>query len=177
MFNDSTKTVEELLAPMLKKTPFVAISRVAEHLACMNALEAEGPLGLRPVRRGGRPRRGRHDSPVHQHNRRGAPSHGSGTAHQARATHLRAQKMGAARGLNRYLVVRVGQPVCNRRHSRARVGSELASVLTFSHPLVKINILRSRSGGDENAVHFGAFWVRAGRCHWWRRHSVYWCSR
>jgi XapX domain-containing protein len=51
--NDTRKAVEQLLAPMLKKTLFVAISRVvapaseiepfvAEHLAYMNALEAEG---------------------------------------------------------------------------------------------------------------------------------------
>jgi hypothetical protein len=51
MPNDSRKAVEQLLAPMLKKTLFVAISRVAapasaiepfvtEHLAYMNSLEA-----------------------------------------------------------------------------------------------------------------------------------------
>jgi hypothetical protein len=56
MSNDSRKTVEELLGPMLKKRLFVAISRaatsasaikpfVAEHLAYMNALEAEGAFG------------------------------------------------------------------------------------------------------------------------------------
>lgn len=50
MSNDSRKTVAELLAPMLKKTPFAAISRVAApaseiepfvagHLAYMYALE------------------------------------------------------------------------------------------------------------------------------------------
>jgi uncharacterized protein YciI len=55
MSNDSRKAVEELLAPMLKKTLYVAINRVAtpasavepfvaEHLAYMNALEAEGRL-------------------------------------------------------------------------------------------------------------------------------------
>jgi uncharacterized protein YciI len=55
MSNDTRKTVAELLAPMLKKTLFVAINRVAapastiepfvaEHLAYMNALEAEGRL-------------------------------------------------------------------------------------------------------------------------------------
>ncbi|HXN26836.1 MAG TPA: YciI family protein [Candidatus Acidoferrales bacterium] len=55
MSNDSGKAVAELLAPMLKKTLFVAISRVAapanaiqpfvaDHLAYMNALEAEGRL-------------------------------------------------------------------------------------------------------------------------------------
>jgi len=55
MSNDSREAVEELLAPMLKKTLFVAINRVAapasaiepvvaEHLAYMNALEAEGRL-------------------------------------------------------------------------------------------------------------------------------------
>ena len=55
MSNDSTKTLAELLAPMLKKTLFVAINRVtaptsaiepfvAEHLTYMNALEAEGRL-------------------------------------------------------------------------------------------------------------------------------------
>ncbi|MGA2456039.1 MAG: YciI family protein [Terriglobales bacterium] len=55
MSNDSRKTVAELLAPMLKKTLFAAISRVAapasaiepfvaDHLAYMNALEAEGRL-------------------------------------------------------------------------------------------------------------------------------------
>jgi hypothetical protein len=53
MSNDSRKTVAELLAPMLKKTLFAAISRVAApaseiepfvagHLAYMYALEAEG---------------------------------------------------------------------------------------------------------------------------------------
>jgi hypothetical protein len=60
MSNDTRKTVAELLVPMLKKTLFVAINRVAapasaiepfvaEHLAYMNALEAEGRLG-RPGR-------------------------------------------------------------------------------------------------------------------------------
>jgi uncharacterized protein YciI len=55
MSNDTRKTVSELLAPMLKKTLFVAISRVAapasaiepfvsEHLAYMDALEADGHL-------------------------------------------------------------------------------------------------------------------------------------
>jgi len=55
MSHDSRKDVEELLAPMLKKTLFVAINRVAapanaiepfvaEHLAHMNALEAAGRL-------------------------------------------------------------------------------------------------------------------------------------
>jgi len=55
MPNHSGKTVEQLLAPMLKKTLFVAINRVAapasaiepfvaEHLAYMNSLEAEGRL-------------------------------------------------------------------------------------------------------------------------------------
>jgi hypothetical protein len=55
MSNDTRKTVAELLAPMLKKTLFVAINRVAapassiepfvaEHFAHMNALEAEGPF-------------------------------------------------------------------------------------------------------------------------------------
>jgi uncharacterized protein len=55
MFNDGGKTVEDLLAPMLKKTLFVAINRVAapasaiepfvaEHLAYMNRLEGEGLL-------------------------------------------------------------------------------------------------------------------------------------
>jgi uncharacterized protein YciI len=55
MSNDNRKTVVELLAPMLKKTLFAAISRVAapssaiepfvaDHLAYMNALEAEGRL-------------------------------------------------------------------------------------------------------------------------------------
>jgi uncharacterized protein YciI len=55
MSNDSRKTVADLLAPMLKKTLFVAINHVAapasaiepfvaEHLAYMNALEAEGHL-------------------------------------------------------------------------------------------------------------------------------------
>jgi uncharacterized protein len=53
--NDKKKAIAKLLAPMLKKTLFVAISRVAapssaiepfvaEHLAYMNALEAEGRL-------------------------------------------------------------------------------------------------------------------------------------
>jgi uncharacterized protein YciI len=53
--NETKKAVAELLAPMLKKTLFVAISRVAasgcaiepfvaEHLAYMNALETEGRL-------------------------------------------------------------------------------------------------------------------------------------
>jgi hypothetical protein len=53
MSNDTRKTVAELLVPMLKKTLFVAINRVAapasaiepfvgEHLAYMNA------LGVRP---------------------------------------------------------------------------------------------------------------------------------
>ena len=123
MSNDSRKTVEELLGPMLKKRLFVAISRaatsasaikpfVAEHLAYMNALEEEwAPLGVRAVHRGGRPRRRRSDDPVDEHNRRGAAGHGRGAAHQARAAHLRAQKMGAARGPDRYLPVRLGQPV------------------------------------------------------------------
>jgi uncharacterized protein YciI len=55
MPNDTRKAVAELLAPMLKKTLFVAINHVAapasaiepfvaEHLAYMNALEAEGRL-------------------------------------------------------------------------------------------------------------------------------------
>ena len=55
MSNDSPKAVAELLLPMLQKTLFVAISRVAapataiqlfvaEHLAYKNALEAEGRL-------------------------------------------------------------------------------------------------------------------------------------
>jgi len=55
MPNHSGKTVEQLLAPMLTKTLFVAINRVAapasaiepfvaEHLAYMNSLEAEGRL-------------------------------------------------------------------------------------------------------------------------------------
>jgi hypothetical protein len=55
MSNDNRKAVERLLAPTLKKTLFVAINRVAapgsaiepfvaEHLAYMNALEAEGRL-------------------------------------------------------------------------------------------------------------------------------------
>ena len=52
MSNDTRKAVTELLAPMLKKTLFVAVSRVAaapstiepfvaEHLAYMNAMEAD----------------------------------------------------------------------------------------------------------------------------------------
>ncbi len=55
MSNHINSTVAELLAPMLKKTLFVAISHavapanrmalfVAEHLAYMNALEADGRL-------------------------------------------------------------------------------------------------------------------------------------
>jgi uncharacterized protein len=55
MPNNSRKAVEEMLAPMLKKTLFVAISRVAapasaiepfvaEHLTYMNSLEAAGRL-------------------------------------------------------------------------------------------------------------------------------------
>jgi uncharacterized protein len=55
MSNDSWKAVEELLSPMLKKTLFAAINRVAaparaiesfvgEHLTYMNALESEGNL-------------------------------------------------------------------------------------------------------------------------------------
>jgi uncharacterized protein len=55
MSNDKKKAVEQLLAPMLKKTLFVAINRVVapasaiepfvtEHLAYMNGLEAEGRL-------------------------------------------------------------------------------------------------------------------------------------
>lgn len=55
MSNNTSKAVAELFAPMLKKTLFVAISRVAapasaiepfvaEHLAYMNALEAAGRL-------------------------------------------------------------------------------------------------------------------------------------
>jgi len=55
MSNESRKPVAELLAPMLKKTLFAAISRVAapasaiepfvaDHLAYMNSLEAEGHL-------------------------------------------------------------------------------------------------------------------------------------
>jgi uncharacterized protein len=54
MSNDTRKAVAELLVPMLKKTLFVAISRVAaanaieplvaDHLACMNALEVAGRL-------------------------------------------------------------------------------------------------------------------------------------
>jgi len=55
MCNDTKTAVAELLAPMLKKTLFVAINRVAapasaiepfvaEHLAYMNALEGEGKL-------------------------------------------------------------------------------------------------------------------------------------
>jgi hypothetical protein len=55
MSNNTRKTAAELLAPMLKKTLFVAINRVAapaseiepfvtEHLAYMNALEADGRL-------------------------------------------------------------------------------------------------------------------------------------
>jgi len=56
MSNDINQTVEQLLASMLKKTLFVAINRVvapastiepfvAEYLAYMNALEAEGAFG------------------------------------------------------------------------------------------------------------------------------------
>jgi uncharacterized protein len=55
MSNDSWKAVEGLLSPMLKKTLFAAINRVAapasaiepfvgEHLTYMNALESEGNL-------------------------------------------------------------------------------------------------------------------------------------
>src|ERR1700685_4008122 len=55
MSNDNKKAVEQLLAPMLKKTLFVAINHVAaptgaiepfvtEHLAYMNSLETEGRL-------------------------------------------------------------------------------------------------------------------------------------
>jgi len=55
MPHDTKDLVAELLAPMLKKTLFVAISRVAasaseiepfvaDHLAYMNALEADGRL-------------------------------------------------------------------------------------------------------------------------------------
>jgi uncharacterized protein YciI len=55
MSDDTNKSVEQLLAPMLKKTLFVAFNRVvapasaiepfvAEHLAYMNSLEAEGRL-------------------------------------------------------------------------------------------------------------------------------------
>jgi uncharacterized protein YciI len=55
MSDEASKTVAELLQPMLKKTLFVAINRVAaeagaiqpyvaEHLAYMNALEADGRL-------------------------------------------------------------------------------------------------------------------------------------
>jgi uncharacterized protein YciI len=53
--NDTKKAIAELLAPMVKKMLFVAISRVAapasaiepfvaDHLAYMNGLEAEGRL-------------------------------------------------------------------------------------------------------------------------------------
>jgi len=56
MSNTTSKAVAELLAPMLQKPLFVAISRVAapanaieplvaEHLAYMNALEAAGAFG------------------------------------------------------------------------------------------------------------------------------------
>jgi hypothetical protein len=63
------------------------------------AAEAEGRLwALRSVHRGGRPRRGRSDDPVDQHDRRGAPSHARRAAHQARTAHVRAPEMGAARG-------------------------------------------------------------------------------
>jgi uncharacterized protein len=55
MSSDTKKAIAELLAPMLKKTLFVAINRVAapassiepfvaEHLSYMNALEAEGNI-------------------------------------------------------------------------------------------------------------------------------------
>jgi hypothetical protein len=55
MSNHTRKAVAELPAPMMKKMLFVAINRVAapasaiepfvaEHLAYMNALEAEGRL-------------------------------------------------------------------------------------------------------------------------------------
>jgi hypothetical protein len=55
MSNNTSKAIAELLAPMLKKTLFVAINsiaapanaiepHVAEHLADMNALEAQGRL-------------------------------------------------------------------------------------------------------------------------------------
>src|ERR1700733_6462749 len=55
MSRDTTSSIADLLAPMLKKTLFVAISHavapadrmapfIAEHLAYMNALEAEGRL-------------------------------------------------------------------------------------------------------------------------------------
>jgi uncharacterized protein len=55
MSNDAPKAVAELIAPMLKQTLFVAISRVgalataiqpfvAEHLTSLNALEAERRL-------------------------------------------------------------------------------------------------------------------------------------
>jgi uncharacterized protein len=101
--NETGKTVAELLAPMLKKTLFVAISRVAapasaiepfvgEHLAYMDALEAEGRLwasgpfieegvlvgdGLTILSTG----------TIDE-----APGHGREAAYQARAPHVRTQK-------------------------------------------------------------------------------------
>jgi hypothetical protein len=107
---------------MLKKTLFVAINRVAapasaielfvaEHLVYMNALEADGrlwasgPFIEEGVLVG--------DGLTIQSTgtiRRGAPDHGRGAAHQARAAHLRAEKMGATRGPDGYLAALVGQP-------------------------------------------------------------------
>jgi hypothetical protein len=123
MSNDEKKAVEQLLAPMLKKTLFVAINRVVAPASAIGALrygtprlhERSGsggaPLGVWPVHRGGRPGWGRPYDPVDEHDRRSATGYGRGAAHQARATQLRDQKMGAARGPHRYLATRVSQPV------------------------------------------------------------------
>jgi hypothetical protein len=62
MSNDNRKTVVELLAPMLKKTLFVAINRVAapasaiepfvaEHLAYMAKRKANRPIVQRLLQR------------------------------------------------------------------------------------------------------------------------------
>jgi hypothetical protein len=123
MSDDTRTAVAELLAPMLKKTLFVAINRVAapsdaiepfvaEHLDYTNVLEAErrlwasGPFIKEGVLVG--------DGLTILSTstiERGAPGHGRGTARQAPAAHLRAQKMGAARGPDQYLAARFGQPV------------------------------------------------------------------
>jgi hypothetical protein len=83
-----------LLARMLRKTLFVALNRmvapaseiapsVADHLAYMNKLEAEGHLGIRAVHRRGSPRWRRPDDPFDANDRRGRTRDEGRAAHQA----------------------------------------------------------------------------------------------
>src|ERR1700691_2748824 len=55
------------------------------------------------------------------------PGLGRRAAYQARATHCRGEKMGAARGPDRYLVARVGQPVFALRSAMHCGSKEIAT--------------------------------------------------